>query len=314
MDVSIVSVNYKTADYIIGLEKSIKEHSSGFSYEIIVVDNKSEDGSVEKILEAAPDIRVIESNINLGTTKAYNVAIKQAQGDYVFLINPDTLLLNNAIYYLLSYIRQHDDVGIVCGNLFDLDNNPTHSFLLDQYNLKYIKKVTSLKHVLRIKLFKDVLKNQFNYSQHPIEVGYACAAAMLMKTDIVKQVGMFDESIFMYGEEAVLCEKLRKHGFKTMNIPTSKIIHFEGGSFKDRELKKNSFSENKYKRYINGTYNAFELIDGPGSGLKYLQILLRFEKKYQFINCFLHNKLKIEISKRKEIILKELIEAYQKAV
>lgn len=307
MDVTIVIVNYQTSDFTIGAVDSIKKQSSGFTYEIIVVDNASGDGSAEKIRTACTEVKVIASEENLGTSKAYNVAMKEAKGEYIFLLSPDTKLLNNAIFEMWDYLRNHYDTAIVCGNLYDLDENPTHSFLLDRFCLDYIKKVSSLWHIAYTKINRNKGENQFNYTDKPIEVGYACAAAMIMRLSDIQKVGMFDERIFMYGEEAALSEKLRKIGLKTVSIPGPKTMHFDGGSFKDKDLKKSSFSESRFKIFIKGNYEAIEIIDGPGSGKKYFKLLLKREKKYQPIYRVLGQKDKLSASRAKVSILKSAL-------
>lgn len=309
MDVTIITVNYKTADFIIGAVESIKTMSKGFTYEIIVVDNASADGSVERICATCPDIKVIASEENLGTSRAYNVAMKEAKGEYIFLLNPDTKLLNNAIFEMWNYIRHHSDTAIVCGNLYDLDENPTHSYLLDRFCLDYIKKTSSIWHIAYMKGSRNKLKKQFNVTGKAIEVGYACAAAMIMRTSDIQKVGMFDESIFMYGEEAAISEKLRKIGKKTVSIPEPRIMHFEGGSFRDRELKKHSFSESRYKRFIKGNYEALEIIDGPGAGKEYYKLLLKREKEYQPIYRILGQNEKMKDSRVKMATLEQELKA-----
>ena len=97
MDVSIIFVNYKTKDLTIDAINSVIEKTDGLDYEIFVVDNASNDGSIETIEQTFPDINIIESDINGGFGYANNLAIKQAKGKYVLCLNTDTLLVNNAI-------------------------------------------------------------------------------------------------------------------------------------------------------------------------------------------------------------------------
>ena len=308
MDVTVIIVNYKTPDYIINTIKSIKQMSEGFSYEIIVVDNASGDGSVEKIRKECPDILIIPSEQNLGTSKAYNNAMNKAKGEYVFLLNPDTKLLNNAIFEMLMYLRKHEDVAIVCGNLFDLDGNPTHSYHEEIFDLAYIKQSSSLFNMLLAKMKKKKWDKEFNYTNHPIEIGYACAAAMLMRKEDIDKVGGFDESIFMYGEEAALSFKLKKLGLKTISIPSPRIMHFEGGSFKDKDKATSKFSQNRYERFIKGNYATMEIIEGNGGGKKYYQELLSNEKKKLLPFRLLGKKDKTKITNKKIEIINRCLE------
>ena len=306
MDISVIIVNYKTPNYVIDSIKSIKMQSSDFSYEIIVVDNASGDDSIIKITNAYSDVIIVPSNENLGTSKAYNLAISKSQGEYIFLLNPDTILLNNAIGIMYKYITKHSDTSVVCGNLYDLDNNPTHSYMKENFSLKRIKKSASIFYLISLRFKKNKYFNQFNFSNHPIEIGYACAAAMIMRKSDIEKVGCFDESIFMYGEEAALAYKLRKIGLKNVSIPEPKIMHFEGGSFNDKN--KNNFSEDRYIRFITGNYNAFNIIEGKNGGMNYYKLLLRNERKLKFFYKFL-NKEKYRISNKKIEIIKQKIDS-----
>lgn len=307
MDVSVITVNYKTSDFVIGAIKSLREKSSGFSYEVIVIDNASGDGSVDAIKSALPDVRIIESKENLGTSKAYNLGIRNSYGEYVFIMNPDVEFINNAIYEMLVFLRAHPDVAIVCGNLYDLDKNPTHSYLLEEFDLDYIRRGASLTHLLSLRLQKNKFLHQHNFTNKPIEVGYACAAAMLMRKKDTESIGNFDESIFMYGEEAVISHKLREIGLKTVSIPQPKIIHFEGGSFKTRKSDETSFNQRRYRRFIDGNYSTFEVLNGSGGGKDYLNILLRNEKKLSRLYRLLGKKNKYWISQEKIEVITEMI-------
>ena len=304
MDVSIILVNYKTSSLVIGAIESIIKNSCGFSYEIIVVDNASNDNSRSIIENKFSDIVFLASSENLGTSKAYNLAITKSKGDFIFLLNPDTVLLNNAISMMLNFIKNRNDVAVVCGNLYDLDNLPTHSYQLKPVCLKGIKRSYSLFYLIGLRFKKNKLYQQFNFSTKPVEVGYACAAAMMMNKALCEKVGFFDERVFMYGEESVLSQKLRNIGLITMNIPEPRIMHFEGGSFAEKKQK--SFSESWFCRYIDGNFHTFEILEGPGSGVKYYKILLRGEKKLSLFYFFL-NRQKYLISKQKISILKREI-------
>ena len=117
--ISIVYVNYKTASLVIDSIKSVKENTTGVDYEIIVVDNASGDYSLDLIRKQYD---------NLGFGKANNLALDQAKGDCILFLNPDTLLLNNALFELYSFLRSSDKIGACGGNLYDEDNKPTTSF------------------------------------------------------------------------------------------------------------------------------------------------------------------------------------------
>lgn len=114
--ISIVYVNYKTASLVIDSIKSVKENTTGVDYEIIVVDNASGDYSLDLIRKQYPEVICIQADDNLGFGKANNLALDQAKGDCILFLNPDTLLLNNALFELYSFLRSSDKIG-ACGGI-----------------------------------------------------------------------------------------------------------------------------------------------------------------------------------------------------
>lgn len=116
MDVSIIIVNYKTPELVVECIRSIREKTTGISYEIIIVDNDSKDNSLEIFsTELEEDIKVVVANENLGFGKANNLGAQHATGKYLFLLNSDTLLINNAIQILYQYIEKNNHIGVVGG-------------------------------------------------------------------------------------------------------------------------------------------------------------------------------------------------------
>lgn len=107
MDVSVIIVNYNTKQITLNCLESIFEHTKGIEFEVILVDNASSDGSVEAIEEYYPMVQVIKSEVNLGFGRANNLGVQMAKGEYLFLLNSDTLLLNNAISIFLYFFRYY---------------------------------------------------------------------------------------------------------------------------------------------------------------------------------------------------------------
>lgn len=231
MDVSIIIVNYKTADLIVNCISSIKQMTYGISYEIIIVDNNSNDNCQDLLKEVFADdnnLSFISLNENKGFGMANNIGFKTAKGRNILCLNPDTLLINNAIKELSDYLDANDNVGACGGNLYDEKMKPTQSFF---------RILPSLKWDLSILTFRKIEKliyngnHIFNYTNHPVTVGYITGADLMLKKEIIKQIDGFSPEFFMYYEETDLCCRIRKHGFKIMNIPTAKIQHLEGKSF-----------------------------------------------------------------------------------
>lgn len=228
---------------------SVFKKTEGLNYEIILIDNASTDGSLEFFEKNYKDrIIFIKNNKNLGFGRANNKGIEIAKGKYVFLLNSDTILVNNAIKILFDYIEKNKKCGICGGNLYNAKMEATHSYLKKlpdiyfeiNYNFNYLKKI-----------FKRIVnkRDDFNYLSFPIEVGYITGADLFIRRELLKKLGGFDQDFFMYSEEAELTYRVKKLGYRVMSVPQAKIIHLEGKSTKFKEKKLRMFLESKYKYY-----------------------------------------------------------------
>lgn len=249
MDVSVIMVNYNTLELTKNTINSVIEKTSELNYEIILVDNASVDGSVEFFEREYKDkIIFIKNNENLGFGRANNKGIEIAKGKYVFLLNSDILLINNAIKILFDFMEKNEDCGVCGGNLFDVNLKPTHSFL---------KKLPCLSSEINFqlnffsKIFRKIInkRGDFNYSKNEKEVGYVTGADMMIRKKILLETGLFDKDFFMYSEESELTYRIKQKGYKVISIPQAKIVHLEGKSSIFKEKKHHMFLESKYKYF-----------------------------------------------------------------
>ena len=228
MNVSIIIVNYNTKELISNCIQSIYEKTIGLNYEIIVVDNASVDGSQQKITEWFPNVKLIELNENIGFGGANNEGIKIAIGRNLFFLNPDTILLNNAIKILSEYLDKNSDSGVCGGNLYTKDLKPNFSYM--PFFPTLLPELNLLTGNLFYKFF--VGKNyRFNYTGKPLEVAYITGADMMVTRKCLSVTGSFDPDFFMYYEETELSLRIKKSGYKIYSVPDAQIIHLEGGSF-----------------------------------------------------------------------------------
>ena len=232
MDLSIIIVNYNTSDMVIDCVNSIRDVSRKSSYEIIVVDNNSEEKQKEK-LRGFPGILFIELASNLGFGRANNEGAKKAKGDMLFFLNPDTVLICDAPSILYDYMIKHDKVGICGGNLFDKEMRPAHSFhvmfpsILSELDFAFNQRYR------RMRYGKNI---QFNYTSTPIEVAMITGADLMIRRNVWYEIGGFASEYFMYCEDAELCFQATRLGYRVVNVPESKIIHLEGASFLENEV------------------------------------------------------------------------------
>lgn len=230
MDVSIIIVNYKTAQSALATVDSIYRFTQDITFEIIVADNASGDVDCQ-LLHSDKRIRVIELPSNLGFGRANNVASQCATGKYLFFLNPDTLLLNNAVKILAKYLDQHAQTGIVGGNLYDAQGQPTHSYHRLQPGILSELDFACGQFIRKLLYGKNA---QFNHTTLPINVAMITGADLMIRRDIFNQIGGFDEQFFMYNEDADLCLRISQIGYQITNIPSAHITHLEGQSSADK--------------------------------------------------------------------------------
>ena len=232
MDVSIILVSYNTKDLTRDCLRSIYEKTQGIEFEIFVVDNNSHDGSPEMIEQEFPDVRLIRNSENKGFGAANNIAIRQSNAKYIFCLNTDTILLNNAVKIFFDFMEQpeNQNVGVCGGQLFDKNQNPTFSVGNYPSLSRIFFTFGGLRYVFPKKYREDISPGRIANYYKPTFVEYIVGADIFFRKSVLDKVGIFDEKIFMYGEESDLCFRIKKSGFDIVFLPESKIIHFEGGS------------------------------------------------------------------------------------
>lgn len=241
VDVSIIFVNYNTTKILLDCLKSVKEKTQNVNYEIIIVDNNSNEENKLLLNTLGEDCRVIFSEENLGFGKANNLASEKAKGQYLFFLNTDTVLMNNSIYELFNCMQTRPDFGVAGGNLYNAQGQLCHSHLMIMPSIQSIIRNEILP--WRFSYQAKYPNYNYNLDNQPIEVGYITGADFMIRKDIFDKVGGFDKDFFMYCEESELCNRVRKLGLKIVNCPTSKIIHYEGSSTNNDN---NSFNERQF--------------------------------------------------------------------
>lgn len=238
MDVSIIIVNYKTAQMVCNCIHSIISHTSGISYEVIVVDNCSGD-DINTIIstEFSDEITLLPLSENIGFGRANNKGIEIAKGRNILFLNPDTLLINNAIKILSDTLDSNEQVGACGGNLYDEQMLPALSF-------------RRLFPGIRMELFEMTahkLENiiyhgnwMFNHTSDNLKVGYITGADLMVKRKVIDFVGSFSPAFFMYNEDTDLCLRIHQHGYDVLSVPSAKIQHLEGKSTQESG---NTYSE-----------------------------------------------------------------------
>lgn len=231
MRISIIIVNYNVKAYLEQALHSIFQALKNIPAEVFVVDNASSDGSVQMLQERFPQVKLIANTENTGFAKANNQAIDIANGDYICLINPDTLVREDTFQTCLDYMDSHPDVGMTGCKILNPDGTLQlacrRSFPTPWVSLT---KVTGLSTLFP----QSRLFSQYNltYLDPNIiaEVDAISGSFMIARKETVNQVGGLDESFFMYGEDLDWCYRIHEAGWKIMYLPDTQIIHYKGRS------------------------------------------------------------------------------------
>jgi len=231
MDVSVILVNYNTKDLLKQCLLSLYEKTLMVNFEVIVSDNDSKDGSLEMLKEEFPNVILLQNNANLGFGKANNKAISVAKGKYLFLLNTDTYLLNNAVKVLFDYMEspQSHMVGCCGGDLFDAKGSKQASFGNFPSILDAISQL-GFNNFYKKYYDRYITGGAINTDQIIKVVDFICGADMFLNRVVLDKVGAFDEDFFLYFEETELSYRIRQAGFKSVLVPEAKIVHLEGGS------------------------------------------------------------------------------------
>ena len=245
MTVSFIIVNYNTSDLLAECLQSIYEKTKDVIFEIIVIDNASSDSSCGMVKSRFPGVRLIQSDVNLGFGRANNLAVKSAKGDFLFFLNSDTQLINNAVLILVQFMQAHPECGIAGGNLTDLSEHPVHSYsmLLPSWYSDFFR---FYRRSLTVILGHS---NEYNYSGKVKQVGYITGADLMIRKSLFDSLGGFDPIFFMYYEEAELTYRLWKSGYTVWSVPAAKILHVKGASLEFLTSARKVVFESKY-RYI----------------------------------------------------------------
>ena len=274
-DVSVIIVNYNTCKLLSDCIASIYRHTENVEMEIIVVDNASSDGSERSIKSRFPSVKWINSGGNLGFGKANNLGAKYADGKYLFLLNPDTVLKNNAIWLFYDYMEKHsivDKIGAVGCMLLDRYENP---------NLSYGDFPSPKSEVAY--LIGKISNEKKQTITCDIDVDFITGADLFMPRDIFMRLCGFDPHFFMYYEETDLQYRMQQKGWKRRVISGPKILHLEGGSFQKMGLspKRFAMSQTSYNYYIRKHFSRMRYVCFRLS-LIVIRLTLFFNKGWNF--------------------------------
>ena len=272
MKLSIVIVSYNVRSYLEQCLQSVQKALEGIEGEVFVVDNHSDDDSVETIRNHYPWVTLIENHENLGFAKANNQAIRQSQAEYVLLLNPDTVVAEDTLRGVLTFMDEHPKAGgagvMMCYE--DGSRAPESRRALPTPWVAALKMLGFTKRYYMSHLPWD----------QPCRIEVVSGAFCLLRHEALKTVGLLDEDFFMYGEDIDLSFRLLKGGWENWYLPYS-IIHYKG-----RSTQKSDY------RYVHVFYQA---------------MLIFFQKHYSHLSLVYTVPVKMAIYFRALVALTDIL-------
>lgn len=230
MDLSIGIVNWNTEAVLKKCLESIYQKTQGISYEIFVVDNASRDGSVDMVRALFPEVCLIINPENRGFAAANNQALRLAKGQYFLFLNPDTIIHDNALTTMVQFMEKHPEAGAIGCKLLNEDGSTQNSIRRFPTFTTVLLETTIMGRFPLLKRTMGVFKiKDFSFDQ-TIEVDAVCGAALLVRRDVLEDVGPMDEGYFMFIEELDLCQRIWAKGYQVFFVPDAQIIHLGGES------------------------------------------------------------------------------------
>ncbi|MDD4412298.1 MAG: glycosyltransferase family 2 protein [Patescibacteria group bacterium] len=226
MDLSIIIVNYRSKAFTLNCLKSLAEADwNGLDKEIIVVDNNSEDNSAEIIRWQFPEIKLIESPINLGMGAGNNLGFKNSSGRYLVVMNPDTIAFKDVFQKLVVFMDENPRVGIVGPKQYNPDHSVQDSCYRWHGPLTPLYRRTGLgKTGFGQKDVSRFMMTDFNKNE-PLDVDWLLGSFLMIRREALEEVGGFDERFFLYFEDTDICRRFHAKGWRVVYYPEAEIIH-----------------------------------------------------------------------------------------
>ena len=272
MKLSVVIVSYNVRELLTACIDSVVKAAEGIDTEVFVVDNKSVDDTIEVINRDYPWVHLINNKENLGFSKANNIAIRQAEGEYVLLLNPDTVVAEGTLRGAIEFMDQHPEAGGAGVRMHNADGT-----LAPESRRAVPTPLVAARKMLGFT--KRYYMSNLPWDK-PGKIEVVSGAFMMLRRKAIDQVGLLDEDFFMYGEDIDLSYRLLKGGWQNWYLPLD-IIHYKGQS-----TQKSDF------RYVHVFYQA---------------MLIFFRKHYSHLSFFFTLPVKVAIYFRASLALADLI-------
>lgn len=236
-DVSVIVANWNLKNMLRDCLVSVEKHSGEIVTELIVVDNASSDGSARMVASEFPEALLIRNSKNAGFSRASNQGIRAASGKYLFLLNNDALLSEDALATMAAFLDSHADVGICGPRVINEDGS-----LQFRSRGRYPSITTAMVHFFipqKWQRYGSLVFGIYDNSEvdAPVPIDWVSGCALMARRQAVESVGMLDANVFMYCEDVDWCYRMHKAGWKVFYIPDAEVMHYGGQSMRQQKGK-----------------------------------------------------------------------------
>lgn len=255
---SIVIVSFKVKSFLHDCLKSIEHYPPNVTFDVFVVDNHSQDGTVDMVKKEFSWVKLIASQKNLGFAKGNNIALDHVEGEFVLLLNPDTEVLPHTLSTLVKTFRAYPHAGAMGPRLLNPDGSLQPS----------CKQFPRLRSLIFNHLFLDTLfpkhsvmgayeMNGWSHDQFR-EVDQPMGAALIVRKKVIDEIGFMDERFYMFFDEVDWCYRIKQAGYKIYFTPATQIIHHGGQSIRQAEMRMSYYWHKSLKQFFAKHYHIPE--------------------------------------------------------
>jgi len=221
----VILVNYRTPDLTVRSLDSILRQGIATIEHIVVIDNNSRDGSVDRIRKSFPKLKIVASDRNGGFGAGVNLGLRGRREQYLLVLNPDTYFENNSVLKVVSYMMQHPDAGLVGLDLVDNDGSRQFSARRFYSFLDVIsRRIGVLGKLLRDRMDRHLMKDAWQAGK-PFDAEWIMGTGFVVNRNLIMALGGMDETYFLYMEDVDLCARVWNAGFRVKCIPGARLVH-----------------------------------------------------------------------------------------
>lgn len=236
VELSIVIVSWNVREYLEQCLRSVYANATDLDFELYVVDNASNDGSLQMVKERFPLVHLIANDENIGFPKACNQAIRECEGKYVLLLNPDTVVLPTALQQMIQFMESQPRTGAVGPKIMGQDHTVQHvcARMFPTLSTMFFDQLMLAKLFPASRLFGSYMMGYWDHNSSR-EVDCLVGSCLMVRKSALDSIGLLDEQHFMYLEDIDLCYRLKQSGWKVYYLHTAEIIHYSNGAGQSTE-------------------------------------------------------------------------------